>query len=221
MYVATRVNMVIRAVCRSICGECFAHTPCKVCQNEASGDANTMCWVIAARSTGLQPSFPRLWQCIVFNCSDQIDHTMPARLFSGLVQTGAWTCLDEFNRINIEVLSVIAEQVGRVPVDRLCKFRTSAFRWDPHIERMLSRSARHLEAFKRFFPCVGSRHSHLHKENNKKYHLCLCQTADGTAERPLGGGDKGHVRGARTPSQGPSCGGDNESWIFRPDRASQ
>lgn len=50
-------------------------------------------------------------QCIVFNCSEQIDHTMPARLFSGLVQTGAWTCLDEFNRINIEVLSVIAEQV--------------------------------------------------------------------------------------------------------------
>eukprot|EP00903_Cladosiphon_okamuranus_P017642 g16249.t1 len=50
-------------------------------------------------------------QCIVFNCSDQIDHTMPARLFSGLVQTGAWTCLDEFNRINIEVLSVIAEQL--------------------------------------------------------------------------------------------------------------
>eukprot|EP00904_Undaria_pinnatifida_P005405 jgi/Undpi1/1995/HiC_scaffold_12.g05382.m1 len=50
-------------------------------------------------------------QCIVFNCSEQIDHTMPARLFSGLVQTGAWTCLDEFNRINIEVLSVIAEQL--------------------------------------------------------------------------------------------------------------
>lgn len=64
----------------------------------------------------------RSLQCIVFNCSEQIDHKMPARLFSGLVQTGAWTCLDEFNRINIEVLSVIAEQVIRLLSD--CMART-------------------------------------------------------------------------------------------------
>ncbi|XP_061233427.1 dynein axonemal heavy chain 17 isoform X1 [Neopsephotus bourkii] len=63
----------------------------------------------------------------VFNCSEQMDYKSCGNIYKGLAQTGAWGCFDEFNRIAVEVLSVIAVQVKSIQDALRAKKKTFSF----------------------------------------------------------------------------------------------
>jgi len=51
-------------------------------------------------------------KCFTYNCSEESDYNLMTKFFKGISMSGSWVCFDEFNRISVDVLSVIAHQIS-------------------------------------------------------------------------------------------------------------
>ena len=68
---------------------------------------------------------------IVTNCSPEHRQKDMAKIFKGLCQSGLWGCFDEFNRIQLDTLSVVAAQVEAITMAKKQKLKQFIFPTDP------------------------------------------------------------------------------------------
>jgi len=69
---------------------------------------------------------------VVTNCSGEHRSSDMAKIFKGLCQSGLWGCFDEFNRIDLEVLSVVAMQVESITAAKKAGLKEFFFPDEPN-----------------------------------------------------------------------------------------
>lgn len=67
--------------------------------------------------------------CVVTNCGEGMDFRAVGTILSGLCQCGAWGCFDEFNRIDVSVLSVISTQLQTIRSGLIAKLERFTVRY--------------------------------------------------------------------------------------------
>ena len=65
--------------------------------------------------------------CLIFNCSDGLDYKSMLKFFCGLSMTGSFSVFDEFNRILVDTLSVISQQILTIQLAVRAHAKTFAF----------------------------------------------------------------------------------------------
>ena len=68
---------------------------------------------------------------VVTNCSGEHKYRDMAKIFKGLCQSGLWGCFDEFNRISLATLSVVAAQVEAITTAKKTDVKSFLFPNDP------------------------------------------------------------------------------------------
>lgn len=73
---------------------------------------------------------------VVFNCAEDLNNRAIGKFLKGQVQSGCWICFDDFNRINVQVLSVVGQlilTIQRAVAKKSVKFQfeESTLKLDP------------------------------------------------------------------------------------------
>ncbi|XP_026189772.1 dynein heavy chain 3, axonemal [Cyclospora cayetanensis] len=66
--------------------------------------------------------------CLVFNCNEGLDATAVAALLKGLATSGSWCSFGEFNRLELDVLSIVALQISMI--QQAIRRRASTFAFE-------------------------------------------------------------------------------------------
>lgn len=53
-------------------------------------------------------------QVKVFDCTPELDYRTISRFLKGIATSGAWLCLEDFNRIEEKTISVVSQQVRAI-----------------------------------------------------------------------------------------------------------